>query len=51
MPLFSTMIMTEYASSTNLPRTAALAMILVLVMVLMLAGGAALAERGKVDAG
>ena len=51
VPLFSTMIMTEYASSTNLPRTAALAMILVLVMVLMLAGGAALAERGKVDAG
>jgi ABC-type spermidine/putrescine transport system permease subunit I len=51
VPLFSTMIMTEYASSTNLPRTSALAMILVLVMVLMLAGGAALAERGKVDAG
>jgi len=45
------MIMSEYASSTNLPRTSALAMILVLVMVLMLAGGAALAERGKVDAG
>jgi spermidine/putrescine transport system permease protein len=51
VPLFSNMIMSEYASSTNLPRTAALAMILVLVMVLMLAGGAALAERTKVDAG
>ena len=51
VPLFSNMIMSEYASSTNLPRTSALAMILVLVMVLMLAGGAALAERGKVDAG
>lgn len=50
VPLFSNMIMTEYASATNLPRTAALAMILVLVMVLMLAAGAALAERGKVDA-
>ena len=51
LPLFSNMIIREYASSTNLPRTSALAMILVLVMVLMLAGGAALAERGKVDAG
>lgn len=51
VPLFSNMIMSEYASSTNLPRTSALAMILVLVMVLMLAAGAALAERGKVDAG
>ena len=51
VPLFSTMIMNDYASSTNLPRTSALAMILVLVMMLMLAGGAALAERGKVDAG
>ena len=39
VPLFSNMIMSEYASSTNLPRTSALAMILVLVMVLMLAGG------------
>lgn len=51
VPLFSNMIMSEYASSTNLPRTSALAMILVLVMVVMLAGGAALAERNKVDAG
>ncbi|HEX2891240.1 ABC transporter permease [Vineibacter terrae] len=51
VPLFSNMIMTEYASSTNLPRTSALAMILVLVMVVMLAAGAALAERSKIDAG
>jgi spermidine/putrescine transport system permease protein len=51
VPLFSNMIMTEYASSTNLPRTSALAMILVVVMVLMLAAGTALAERGKIDAG
>ena len=51
VPLFSNMIMTEYASSTNLPRTSALAMILVLVMVAMLAAGTALAERGKIEAG
>ena len=51
VPLFSNMIMTEYASSTNLPRTSALAMILVLVMVAIMAAGAALAERGKIDAG
>jgi ABC-type spermidine/putrescine transport system permease subunit I len=51
VPLFSNMIMTEYASSTNLPRTSALAMILVLVMVAMLAVGTALAERGKIEAG
>lgn len=51
VPLFSNMIMSEYASSTNLPRTSALAMILVLVMILMLAAGAALADRNKLDAG
>lgn len=51
IPLFSNMIMTDYASSTNLPRTSALAMVLVLVMVLMLAATAALADRGKIDAG
>ena len=51
VPLFSNMIMSEYASSTNLPRTSALAMILVLVMILMLAAGTALAERNKIDAG
>jgi len=45
VPLFSNMIMSEYASSTNLPRTSALAMILVL------AASAALAERNKLDAG
>ena len=44
------MIMNEYASSTNLPRTSALAMILVLVMVVMLVAGlqgAAEARQGR----
>lgn len=50
VPLFSNMIMTEYASSTNLPRTAGLALILVAIMLVMLVAGAKLAERGQTDA-
>lgn len=38
-PLFSTMILNEYAASTNLPRTAALATILIFMMVLILIAG------------
>lgn len=49
VPLFSNMIMVEYASSTNLPRTACLALILVLIMLVMLVVGVILAERGQKD--
>lgn len=38
-PLFSTVIFNEYAASTNLPRTSALATILIGIMVLILAAG------------
>jgi spermidine/putrescine transport system permease protein len=36
LPLFSTMILNEYAASTNLPRTSALATILIGIMVIIL---------------
>ncbi len=49
VPLFSNMIMSEYASSTNLPRTACLALILVAIMLVMLVIGAKLADRGQED--
>ncbi len=49
VPLYSNMIMVEYASSTNLPRTAGLALILVLIMLAMLVVGARMAERGQKD--
>jgi spermidine/putrescine transport system permease protein len=39
LPLFSTMILNEYSASTNLPRTSALATILILIMVLILVIG------------
>lgn len=45
LPLFSTMILNEYAGSTNLPRTSALATILILLMVTILISGAKLAEE------
>ena len=44
IPLFSTVILNEYAGSTNLPRTSALATILVLMMVGILVIGLKLAE-------
>ena len=44
IPLFSTVILNEYAGSTNLPRTSALATILVLIMVGILMIGLKLAE-------
>ena len=44
IPLFSTVILNEYAGSTNLPRTSALATILVLMMVGVLTIGLKLAE-------
>lgn len=39
LPLFSTMILNEYAASTNLPRTSALATLLILIMVVILIVG------------
>jgi len=44
LPLFSTMILNEYAGSTNLPRTSALATLLIVIMVAILAGGVKLAD-------
>nr|WP_246329288.1 ABC transporter permease subunit [Chthonobacter rhizosphaerae] len=46
-PLYSAMLMTDYASSTNLPRTSALATILVVAMVAMMALGVWVAERAR----
>lgn len=47
VPVFSGMLIADYASSTNLPRTSALATILVVVMVIMLVLGYRLAERAR----
>ncbi len=47
LPLFSNIIIREYASSTNLPRTSALAMILVVMLVIFLVIGAAAADRAQ----
>ena len=47
VPLFSNMIMSDYASSTNLPRTCALAMILVLILACILVAGLRAAERAQ----
>ncbi len=44
VPLFSTMILNEYAASTNLPRTSALATILIVIMIVILAMGFKLSE-------
>jgi hypothetical protein len=38
-PLFSTVILNEYAASTNLPRTSALATLLIGLMVIILVLG------------
>ncbi|MDX2215857.1 MAG: ABC transporter permease [Oculatellaceae cyanobacterium bins.114] len=43
-PLFSSMILNEYAASTNLPRTSALATILILIMMIILIAGFKLSE-------
>jgi spermidine/putrescine transport system permease protein len=47
LPLFSGVVLNEYASSTNLPRTSALATILVVLMIIVLAIGLKLAEPPK----
>nr|WP_242043253.1 ABC transporter permease subunit [Leptolyngbya sp. FACHB-671] len=43
-PLFSTVILNEYAASTNLPRTSALATILIGIMMIILVSGLKLTE-------
>ncbi|MEP0912349.1 ABC transporter permease [Leptolyngbya sp. GB1-A1] len=43
-PLFSTIILNEYAASTNLPRTSALATLLIGIMIVILVTGFKLAE-------
>jgi spermidine/putrescine transport system permease protein len=45
LPLFFTMILKEYAGSTNLPRTSALATILIGMMVVVLVTGVKVAEE------
>jgi len=47
VPLFSTMIMNDYASSTNLPQTSVLAMIMVLILVAVLLVGLKAAESAQ----
>jgi spermidine/putrescine transport system permease protein len=47
LPLFSTMIMNDYASSTNLPQTSVLAMVMVLILVAVLLIGLKSAERAQ----
>jgi ABC-type spermidine/putrescine transport system permease subunit I len=49
LPLFANMVIREYASSTNLPHTAALALILVVTMLLILFAGFAIGERSRVE--
>jgi spermidine/putrescine transport system permease protein len=44
LPLFASMILNEYAASTNLPRTSALATLLIVIMVLILIAGAKLSK-------
>ncbi len=46
-PLFSSMIMSDYASSTNLPRTSVLAVILVLIMVVILVVGLKATDKAQ----
>jgi spermidine/putrescine transport system permease protein len=49
LPLFADMIMRAYTSSTNLPNTAALAIILILVMLLILGTAYVVMERLRID--
>lgn len=47
LPTYASMIMSDYSSSTNLPRTSALATILIIVMVAALALGFVAADRAR----
>ena len=48
LPLFANLIVRDYASSTNLPHTAALAIVLVLMMIGLLLIGFVASERTKI---
>ena len=50
-PLYSNMIMADYNSYTNLPRTAALATVMVLIMVVMLVVAYRMADRARQQVG
>jgi len=50
LPLFANMILRAYASSTNLPHTAALAIVLVLLMMAILGAAYVLTERSRIEA-
>jgi spermidine/putrescine transport system permease protein len=47
IPLFSTVVLNEYASTTNLPRTSALATVLVVILLLLLAIGLKLSDSPR----
>ncbi|KAA2313892.1 ABC transporter permease [Pseudooceanicola sediminis] len=47
LPTYASMIMSDYSSATNLPRTSALATILIVVMVAALVAGVALATAAR----
>ncbi|MFK0335257.1 ABC transporter permease [Rhizobium sp. NPDC090275] len=47
LPTYASMIMSDYSSSTNLPRTSALATILIVVMIAALVIGFVAAERAR----
>ncbi len=47
LPLFASMILNEYAASTNLPRTSALATILIVIMVLILFAGTKFSQSNQ----
>ena len=50
LPLFANLIVRDYASSTNLPHTAALAIVLILMMIGLLLIGFVVSERTKIVA-
>jgi ABC-type spermidine/putrescine transport system permease subunit I len=50
LPLFQNLILRAYASSTNLPHTAAMALVLVAVMLAILLVAAAAMDRLRIDA-
>jgi spermidine/putrescine transport system permease protein len=47
LPTYASMIMSDYSSSTNLPRTSALATILIVVMIAALVVGFIAADRAR----
>jgi len=47
LPTYASMVMSDYSSSTNLPRTSALATILIIVMIVALIAGFIAADRAR----